>query len=141
MTAVLGRSDFRFTDLKRNNVTVFLALSPDRLSTCSRWLRLLVTQSLTDMVRDAASAARPILYLLDEFAALGHLAPIERAMTLMAGYGIQLWPILQDIHQLRATYGQRAGTCRMPPSYRSLGSTISSADAVDRCNAKFDRRS
>ena len=28
----------------------------------------------------------------------------------MAGYGVQLWPILQDIHQLRATYGQHAGT-------------------------------
>lgn len=28
----------------------------------------------------------------------------------MAGYGVQLWPILQDLHQLRATYGQRAGT-------------------------------
>jgi hypothetical protein len=52
----------------------------------------------------------PVLYLLDEFAALGHLAPVERAMGLMAGYGVQLWPILQDVHQLRATYGQRAGT-------------------------------
>ena len=31
-------------------------------------------------------------------------------MGLMAGYGLQLWPILQDVHQLRATYGQRAGT-------------------------------
>ena len=31
-------------------------------------------------------------------------------MGLMAGYDVQLWPILQDIHQLRATYGQRAGT-------------------------------
>lgn len=31
-------------------------------------------------------------------------------MGLMAGYGVQLWPILQDVHQLRATYGQRAGT-------------------------------
>lgn len=29
---------------------------------------------------------------------------------LMAGYGVQLWPILQDIHQLRATYGRKAGT-------------------------------
>lgn len=38
------------------------------------------------------------------------LAPIERAMGLMAGYGVQLWPILQDIHQLRATFGRRAGT-------------------------------
>jgi type IV secretion system protein VirD4 len=110
MTAVVGRSNFRFADLKRNNVTVFLVLPPDRLSTYSRWLRLLITQSLTDMARDPDAPAQPVLYLLDEFAALGHLAPVERAMGLMAGYGVQLWPILQDIHQLRATYGQRAGT-------------------------------
>jgi len=110
MMVALGRSDFRFADLKRDNATVFLVLPPDRLSTYSRWLRLLVTQSLTDMARDPASPARPVLYLLDEFAALGHLAPVERAMGLMAGYGVQLWPILQDIHQLRATYGKRAGT-------------------------------
>ncbi|GAA2890880.1 type IV secretion system protein VirD4 [Aminobacter niigataensis] len=110
MTAVLGRSDFRFADLKRRNVSVFLVLPPDRLSTYSRWLRLLVAQSLTDMARDPAKPAVPVLYLLDEFAALGHLAPVERAMGLMAGYGVQLWPILQDVHQLRATYRQRAGT-------------------------------
>lgn len=119
MTAVLGRSDFAFRDLKVRTATVFLVLPPDRLSTYSRWLRLLVTQSLTDMARTSAKPAgsaypaplaTPVLYLLDEFAALGHLAPIERAMGLMAGYGVQLWPILQDVHQLRATYGQRAGT-------------------------------
>ncbi len=110
MSAVLGRSDFRFADLKRRNATVFLVLPPDRLSTYSRWLRLLISQSLLDMARDPAKPQTPVLYLLDEFAALGHLAPIERAMGLMAGYGVQLWPILQDVHQLRATYGQRAGT-------------------------------
>lgn len=110
MTAVLGRSDFRFADLKARTATVFLVLPPDRLATYSRWLRLLVTQSLTDMARAASSSPAPVLYLLDEFAALGHLAPVERAMGLMAGYGVQLWPILQDVHQLRATYGTRAGT-------------------------------
>ncbi|WP_272792265.1 MULTISPECIES: type IV secretory system conjugative DNA transfer family protein [unclassified Shinella] len=118
MTAVLGRSDFAFGYLKRHTATVFLVLPPDRLGSYSRWLRLLVTQSLTDMARTAATSparpadasTRPVLYLLDEFAALGHLAPVERAMGLMAGYGVQLWPILQDVHQLRATYGQRAGT-------------------------------
>jgi type IV secretion system protein VirD4 len=110
MARVLDRSDFRFGDLKKRNETVFLVLPPDRLSTYSRWLRLLVTQSLLDMARTPDRPDVPVLYLLDEFAALGHLAPIERAMGLMAGYGVQLWPILQDIHQLRATYGQRAGT-------------------------------
>jgi type IV secretion system protein VirD4 len=119
MVAVLGRSDFRFADLKARTATVFLVLPPDRLATYSRWLRLLVTQSLTDMARYPAKPAAssspaplvtPVLYLLDEFAALGHLAPVERAMGLMAGYGVQLWPILQDVHQLHATYGARAGT-------------------------------
>jgi type IV secretion system protein VirD4 len=110
MVEVLRRSDFRFTDLKHRSTTVFYVLPPDRLSTYSRWLRLLVTQSLTDMARDPETPVKPVLYLLDEFAALGHLAPVERAMGLMAGYGVQLWPILQDMHQLRATYGPRAGT-------------------------------
>ena len=110
MHRVLDDSYFSFADLKRKKATVFLVLPPDRLSTYSRWLRLIVTQSLMEMARDAAKPAAPVLYLLDEFAALGHLAPVERAMGLMAGYGVQLWPILQDIHQLRATYGQKAGT-------------------------------
>ncbi|NEI67402.1 type IV secretory system conjugative DNA transfer family protein [Rhizobium leguminosarum] len=110
MAHVLGRSDFRFVDLKSRTATVFLVLPPDRLSTYSRWLRLLVTQSLLEMARAPGKPAVPVLYLLDEFASLGHLAPVERAMGLMAGYGVQLWPILQDVHQLRATYGQRAGT-------------------------------
>src|SRR5690606_41315423 len=68
MTAVLGRSDFRFADLKARTATVFLVLPPDRLSTYSRWLRLLVTQSLTDMARYPAktatsSSSAPVLYL------------------------------------------------------------------------------
>ncbi|PIO96388.1 type IV secretory system conjugative DNA transfer family protein [Pleomorphomonas carboxyditropha] len=110
MYRVLDDSFFSFADLKHHTATVFLVLPPDRLATYSRWLRLLVSQSLMDMARDPAKPAAPVLYLLDEFAALGHLEPVERAMGLMAGYGVQLWPILQDLHQLRATYGQKAGT-------------------------------
>ena len=61
-----------------------------------------------ESARTASSG--PVLFLLDEFAALGRLEPVERAMGLMAGYGIQLWPILQDLSQLKAIYGTRAGT-------------------------------
>ena len=46
--------------------------------------------------------------MLDEYAALGRMKPIELALGLAAGYGVQLWAIFQDLHQLRATYG-RAG--------------------------------
>jgi type IV secretion system protein VirD4 len=107
---VTSASDFAFADLKERSETVFLCLPPDRLDTYSRWLRLLISQAVTDMARSPARPARPVLFLLDEFAALGRLEPVERAMGLMAGYGLQLWPILQDLNQLRGTYGDKAGT-------------------------------
>src|SRR3546814_8365524 len=88
----------------------YTTLFRSRLDAYSRWLRLLIAQALTDMARSAVKPARPVLFLLDEFAALGRIEPVERAMGLMAGYGLQLWPILQDMPQLRALYGERAGT-------------------------------
>ncbi len=110
ISQVVNGSDFTFADLKDSVATVFLILPPDRLDTYSRWLRLLVAQAIGEMARSSTKPPRPVLFLLDEFAALGRLQPIERAMGLMAGYGLQLWPILQDIHQLRSLYGTSAGT-------------------------------
>ena len=106
----MARSDFRFADLKEGKATVFLVLPPERLDAYSRWLRLMVAQAIHDLARTLARPAAPVLFLLDEFAALGRLEPVERAFGLMAGYGLQLWPILQDMHQLWSTYGKRAGT-------------------------------
>ena len=121
IVAATARSDFSFASLRHEVATVFLVLPPNRLDAYSRWLRLLVSQALAEIARDAetgSSAAvggapalrEPTLFLLDEFAALGRLEAVERAMGLMAGYGLQLWPILQDMSQLRALYGARANT-------------------------------
>jgi len=126
----MARSDFQFSDLRHRITSVFLVLPPNRLDAYSRWLRLLVSQALQDIARDAEMSATPAglqnpqiaaqrpverlkaptLFLLDEFAALSRLEAVERAMGLMAGYGLQLWPILQDMSQLRDLYGQRAST-------------------------------
>ena len=116
----LARSDFHFSDLRHRITSVFLVLPPNRMDAYSRWLRLLVSQALQDIARAAEVAtglqspserlSSPTLFLLDEFAALGRLEAVERAMGLMAGYGLQLWPILQDMSQLRDLYGDRANT-------------------------------
>jgi type IV secretion system protein VirD4 len=116
----LARSDFAFSDLRHRITSVFLVLPPNRMDAYSRWLRLLVSQALQDIARDAEAPVgaqgasqrlkTPTLFLLDEFAALGRLEAVERAMGLMAGYGLQLWPILQDMSQLKDLYGDRAGT-------------------------------
>lgn len=110
----LARSDVTFEDLRDQRATVFLVLPPERLGTHARWLRLLVAQALHALARTQPAQGRsgpsPILFLLDEFAALGRLDPLAQAYGLMAGYGVQLWAILQDLHQLKALYGERHGT-------------------------------
>ena len=110
MLAVLGESTFDPADLARGRLSVYLMVPPDRLDTFSRWLRLVVATSLVAVTR-----ARPmttggggresrVLFLLDEFAQLGPMAPVRRAVSLMAGYGVQVWPFLQDLGQLKQTY-------------------------------------
>ncbi len=106
----LSTCDLRFADLKTHVCTIFLVLPPDKIDTYARWLRLMITQSLNEMTKVRLGIQSPVLFLMDEFAALGRLPAVERAFGLMAGYGVQLWPILQDIHQLRDTYGRKAGT-------------------------------
>ena len=107
----LSGSDFRWADLRQGTATVFLVLPPDRLAAHHRWLRLLVAQAIQDLAHTPQRPGTPpVLLLLDEFAALGRLEPVLSAAGLMAGLGLQLWPILQDMAQLRAADGESAST-------------------------------
>jgi len=112
MQKVLGSAGgINFAQLKHEQgTTIFLCIPPDRLDTYGRWLRLMVNEGLADMASEPQKPAMPVLFLLDEFAALGAMQSIKRAMGLMAGYGMILWPFLQDLSQLKSQYGDAAQT-------------------------------
>ena len=97
MTEVLKASSFDLGDLKSGATTIFLVLPADRLATHGRWLRLVVGLCLSALTRDRRAPPYSVLFMLDEFAALGRLQAVETAMGLLAGYGVLLWPILQDL--------------------------------------------
>lgn len=102
----LSRTDCRFEDLKEGRVSIYLILPADRLKTFDRWLRLLIQIAVTVNARNlTAKPSMPALFLLDEMASLGRLSTVEQAYGLMAGFGIQLWGIVQDLSQLHAIYG------------------------------------
>jgi len=104
---VLSVSDFDFADLKTGLMSVFLVLPADRLETFNRLLRLLVQQAITVNARNIdVQPERPILFILDEMPALGRLKMVEQAYGLMAGFGMQIWGIAQDLCQLRKVYGE-----------------------------------
>jgi type IV secretion system protein VirD4 len=100
-------SDFSFEDLKTGLVTVYLILPADRLNTFNRWLRLLIQQAITINARNIdVKPKAPILFMLDEMPTLGKLPSVEQAYGLMAGFGMQLWGIVQDLSQLAKIYGE-----------------------------------
>ncbi len=104
MRRVLTRSDFQMRDLKLKPATIYLCLPATRMGTHSRWLRLVIMLALSVMERTDAEVPAPVLFVLDEFAVLGHMQSIEMGAGLMAGFDVKLWTILQDVGQLQRHY-------------------------------------
>jgi len=104
----LSGPGFDWNVMKREIVTVYLVLPADRLESHANYLRLIVTSALRTLLRSPPSETLPpVLFILDEFAALNYLPPVESAAGIARGFGVQLWPILQDLNQLKALYRDR----------------------------------
>jgi type IV secretion system protein VirD4 len=99
----LSGPGFRFRELKFEPITVYLVLPTRYLATCGKWFRLILAAALDDLLREE-KGQYPVLAIMDEFAQLGRLAVIENAMGLAAGYGLQIWPVLQDLTRLKEQY-------------------------------------
>lgn len=101
---ITDESGFQLRALKERPVTVYLVLPAMRMGTHFRWLRLVIQQALAAMELSPEKPRHPVLFLLEEFAVLGYLRPIETAAGFMAGFGVKLWSVLQDITQLKTHY-------------------------------------
>jgi type IV secretion system protein VirD4 len=106
MQRVLCRHDFRMADLKKKPTTVYLCLPAMRMGTHARWLRLMIMLALSVMERTEHMPPAPVLFILDEFPVLGHMRSIEMGAGLMAGFGVKIWTIVQDVGQLQHHYAK-----------------------------------
>lgn len=109
MANVLAKSTFSLTELKEGKASVYLVLPANYLGQHGRFLRLFVRCGIEAMARKTATGElrdKQCLFFLDEFFSLGYIDEIAKAAGLMRGYGLQLWPILQDLGQLITLYGR-----------------------------------
>lgn len=114
-----GPNSVSFADLRdpAKRVSVFVCLPPEAFGTYPQVCRLLTTFALDTMMRTLTGRKRPTLFILDELAQLKHLAIVERAFTLGAGYGLQVWSVFQSVAQasklypLDALYGSAGLRC------------------------------
>jgi type IV secretion system protein VirD4 len=106
MAEVLKRSTVDLSALKREAASVYLILPTDRMEGYARWLRLMIACALLAIGRARGQPKDRVLFLLDEFAHLGRMPPVQQGIGLAGGFGVTFWLIVQDLSQLRSIYGE-----------------------------------
>jgi type IV secretory pathway TraG/TraD family ATPase VirD4 len=104
LCTALACSDFGMADLQRRPMTVYLVVPPDRLRSSLGFIRGFIGIALEAV---SAVPGRPeyrVTFLLDEFGQLGRMDRLADSITLLRGYGAQLWLFVQDLSQLKAVY-------------------------------------
>lgn len=107
LRASLSSHGFNLSELKTaaRGLTVYLCLPAGRMATCNRWFRLFVNLAFEAMERERRIKPKvPVLAVLEEFHVLGFMQQMETAAALIAGFGMKLLIVLQDLTQLKRHY-------------------------------------
>lgn len=112
-----SRVDFKVADLMDHDkpVSLYFITTPDnqlRMKPLARLLTAMILMRLTGRMefdesgRSRTAHKHRLLMLLDEFTSLGKLEIFQKALAFVAGYGIKVYIIIQDIMQLYFEYTQ-----------------------------------
>lgn len=100
----LSVSDFDLNKLKQERMTVYVVMPPDRIELNKRFLRVMFGLAVQGVTTVPGKPEYRVLFMLDEFAQLGHMTVIEKALPIIRGFGGVFWFILQNIGQLKSNY-------------------------------------
>ena len=127
MQASLSRSEVSLSDLKtlhrredgkRQKGCIVSVVAPlEHLQTHASWLRLVTAVAIWTMQRPPISRSR-VLFLLDEFAALGRMDRIAGGMETLRKHKVWLWPIFQSPAQIMDIYHTRGKSILANASFR-----------------------
>lgn len=102
-------NDFWLPDLRRRVQSIYVGISPSKLSEASGLLNLFFNQAIklnVDVTPDKDATLRhPCLFMLDEFTALGPIDVMVDGVAYFAGYNVRVFCVIQSLSQLDAVYG------------------------------------
>ena len=93
-----------FGEMKRGSVCIYQSLPAMRKDALRGWTRLIVQFALAAFEEEQQSVGPQTVMILDEFHNLGKLSVLESAIAQLAGLGLKLWIVLQDLSQLKKSY-------------------------------------
>jgi len=100
----LKSSELDFRDMKKEVLSTYLVVPPDKIHAYARYTRATIGLALKAMVKSKVKPESKVLFLLDEMASLGRFSSIEEGISILRGYDVCLWLLIQDLSQLEAVY-------------------------------------
>ncbi|MEZ6061125.1 MAG: type IV secretory system conjugative DNA transfer family protein [Planctomycetaceae bacterium] len=91
-------------DLKRGSMALYVTLPAMRMGDLSGWLRMIVQLTLAAHEEEQTQMGGSTVMVLDEFHVLGRLSCLETAAAQIAGLGVKLITVAQDLGQIKSKY-------------------------------------
>ena len=101
-----GESDFSIYDIASKPMSLYLCFDMEALENLNRFVRLFFLMAFHAMTHPRGTKTKKVLFLMDEFFTLGYLPMLEKGAQYIAGEGVKLWPIIQNIAMIEALYGK-----------------------------------
>lgn len=110
--AATNHSDVDFRDMRKTPITLYLSFGTDQISHLAPLINLIVQLFLNVMLSHLPGQDEPykVLCLLDEINRFGRMDKLKDGFGDLAGYGIHLMPIIQNLGQFYSIYGGRDST-------------------------------
>jgi len=100
-------SDLDIMDLVEGDkpVSLYLCVPPNQVERLSGVIRMVFLTVFNRLTEEQKQHKHELLVLLDEFAQLKRMEPMNRIPTYIRGYGVRLMIIVQDMGQIKDLYG------------------------------------
>jgi type IV secretion system protein VirD4 len=117
LDAATGSDDFDLRELRKKPTSIYVCVDPDDLHRMRPVLSLLFQQAIGLQTKELPEHNRElkhaVLFLLNEFTALGRINVIAESMAYMPGYNLRVLMVIQAPSQLREVYGPYAAETMM----------------------------
>lgn len=107
--AATSGNDFDLRDLRKRRMGVFLSLKPAQLEMLAPVINLFYQQvfnlNTDQMPEENPELKYQVLFVNDEFPAIGKISIVAKANAYIAGFNLRLLTICQSPAQIRSVYG------------------------------------
>lgn len=108
--AATSASDIDVTMVRKQLMTIYIGIPPNRLADASLLINLFFYQLINENTKELPANDPKLKYqcllIPDEFTAAGKIGIIAKSVSYMAGYNLRLMPIIQNVSQLESVYGK-----------------------------------